>query len=185
MKKTVVLLTIVLALLAAPVFADVSISGKAEFGVSSDFGDPRDLQDGQLGFQSKLKKLRLGVKGSVDEFTTVKFDVKYEKIAAKGGKPADVVPMFTVKSDVTGAFGLDIPVDVTLITGYNDEFGTECFTSGDAYELNDFVDQNSGEHWNIGADVKIVDMVTVRYGINAWVQEEKEYIRFLTLKHRF
>ncbi len=181
MKKTFVLLTIVLALLAAPVFAEVAFSGEANFGISSDFAAAGDIgTDGKVGFKGTVDKLKLGVTGNVDEFTTVTFDLGFKGQYGKDFKgdkgSVSLAPKFTVKTDVTGAMGLELPVAVTLITGKNDAFGTKAFTSGDGYAMNDFTDKNSGDHWNIGADVKILDMVTVRFGMNAWAQESEDYL---------
>ncbi len=175
MKKTVVLLTIVLALLAAPVFAEITLGGEVNFGVASDFAtaaDGANHKDGANGFNHVMDTFKLGVTGNVDEFTTAEFNIEFAdpSVGAALIGPASV----TVKTDVTGVMGLDAPVDVTLITGYNDYFGSKKFHSEDGYGLAE-LKGNYGSKWNIGADVKIMDMVTVRFGLNAWVQEQKKY----------
>ncbi len=176
MKKTFVLLTIVLALLAAPVFAEVAFSGEANFGISSDFAAKKDAgKDGKDGFAAKLDTLKLGVKGSVGEFTSVTFDLKVADLGKQNSwgnftaKDSVKVDKFVVATDVTGAMGLDLPVDVKLVTGFNDYFEAKKFHAGDGYGLAE-IGGKAGKFWSLGADVKIVDMVTLRIGGNAWMQ---------------
>lgn len=181
MKKTFVLMTIVLAILAAPVFAEVTISGDIDFGFSSDFAAPEDAtgEDGKDGFAYKVDDLDLDITATVDEFTTVDFSLNFDQAIIDGLIDTDddgdvtfatgnTIPgSFKVKTDVTGAFGIDSAADVTLITGYNDYWEPQDYQNLSRKENEDILDPMAiDKSIVIGADIVVNDMFTISAGIN-------------------
>jgi len=165
MKKTVVLMTIVLALLAAPVFAEVTLEGDVDFGWSTDFGTPNKIEDGdRIGFRYKVDDLDLDFTGTVGEFNTVTFGLSWDGNVTDG--TAGSVGSFTLKSDVTGAFGIEAPVDFLMVTGWNDYYWTQGYDSATRYALDDIADKGIRKGLVIGGDLTIMDLVTLSVGVN-------------------
>jgi len=131
MKKTTLVVTSVLALAVAPIFADVAMSGDAEFGASSNFDDTSKFD---------IDDVDLDIKASVDDYTTAKFDITLDKAYSSAANKyfdsgsndsADIYGSeFEVYTDATKAFGLeDLPFTVKLTAGYNDNIGAKGYDS--------------------------------------------------------
>ena len=117
MKKTFVILTIVLAILAAPVFAEVTASGEVDFQWAFNADDYAEKID------SNDMVLDLG--GMVGDYTSIKaeFEGEYKD---KDGSIGDgdvkedgnvALNDATLTQDITGALGIDSPVSVSLTFG--------------------------------------------------------------------
>ncbi len=167
MKKTIVLMTIVLALLAAPVFAEVSISGDVDFGWSSDFAAPEDQgEDGKDGFAYNFDDVDLDFTCTVDEFTTATFSIEWDNAILEGSEDAVIPGEVKVVTDLTGALGMDSAADVSLITGYHDDFSNQSYQILTRREQEDVVDSDMDKSIVIGADVTVNDMYTITVGLN-------------------
>ena len=105
MKKTIVLLTIVLAILAAPVFAEVGTSGSVEFDWA--FGSDDNYKDGETDGAAKL-----AIDGAISDFTSVSAE-----ISADYDDSASLNAM-TLTQDVTGAMGADGTVGFSYTVGF-------------------------------------------------------------------
>ena len=120
MKKTFVILTIVLAILAAPVFAEVTASGEVDFEWAFNADDYSEKVD------SNDMVIDLG--GTVGDYTTISAEFEGEYAEDDGqidGVDADgeditanvVLNDATLTQDITGALGIESPVSVALTFG--------------------------------------------------------------------
>jgi hypothetical protein len=102
MKKTIVLLTIVLALIAAPVFAETGFAGSVEFKYGTDFD----------GFATDTgNDTTISLDGSVGEFSSISVGIEAD------GDSAATATLMTLSQDVTGALGIDGPVSFAYKMG--------------------------------------------------------------------
>lgn len=120
MKKTFVILTIVLAILAAPVFAEVTASGEVDFEWAFNADDYAETID------SNDMTINLG--GTVGEYTSIKAEFEGEFADTDGtigdgmdGTDATDDAVYlnqaTLTQDITGVLGIQSPVSVALTVG--------------------------------------------------------------------
>lgn len=102
MKKTIVLLTIVLAIIAAPVFAETGFSGSVDYNFGTDFDTYKDGTDNST---------KISLDGKVGEFSTVSVGIE-----ADDDSNASATIM-TLTQDVTGALGVEGPVSFSYTVG--------------------------------------------------------------------
>ncbi|MDC7219813.1 MAG: hypothetical protein PQJ59_07725 [Spirochaetales bacterium] len=148
MKKTIVLVAVALTLLMAPVFAEVTVNGDVEFGVSNDFADPSavDEEKGDSGFVTEVDDLDLDITATVGDYTTVKFALCFDATQIYEGDVADITEVGYIEElhvflDVFGAFGIEednAPFDLTFITGYNDEIGAKAYEGPTKIKWDDY-----------------------------------------------
>lgn len=128
MKKTFVILTIVLAMLAAPVFAEVTASGEVSYAWAFNADDYSEAID------SNDMVLNLG--GTVGDYTSIKAEFEAEFADDKdvtdgfdtdGDATSRAVSMnkATLTQDVTGAMGIDGAAAVSMTFGVDSFAGTE------------------------------------------------------------
>ncbi|MDA3955196.1 hypothetical protein [Oceanispirochaeta sp.] len=105
MKKTIVLLTIVLAILAAPVFAEVTTSGDVEFDWA--FGADDNYKDGETDGSAKI-----ALDGAISDFTSISaaFEADYDDSASLNA--------MTLTQDITGILGVDGAVAFSYTVGF-------------------------------------------------------------------
>jgi hypothetical protein len=102
MKKTIVLLTIVLALVAAPVFAESGFSGSVEFKYGTDFSD----------FATDTgNDTTISLDGTVGEFSTISVGIEADENSSASAT------LMTLSQDVTGALGVEGPVSFAYKMG--------------------------------------------------------------------
>ncbi len=117
MKKTIVLLTIVLAFVAAPVFAETTsaFSGEVEYAFGSDFSDYKEDLD-SIG--------KISLTGQVGEFTTITLSYEMEADSDGSGDTTNDAWLNTTNliltQDVTGALGVDGPISFAYALGKQD-----------------------------------------------------------------
>ncbi|MBF9018067.1 MULTISPECIES: hypothetical protein [unclassified Oceanispirochaeta] len=102
MKKTIVLLTIVLALVAAPVFAETGFTGSVEFKYGTDFSDFAT----DTGNDTKIS-----LDGKVGEFSTISVGIEADENSNASAT------LMTLSQDVTGALGVEGPVSFAYKMG--------------------------------------------------------------------
>jgi hypothetical protein len=197
MKKTIVLMTIVLAILAAPVFAEVTASGDVDFR----FG-----MNGDVYAEKNDNDVTLNLGATIGDFTSV--TVEMSATNETGESDAVTLDQMVLTQDVTGALGVDAPVGVAMSFGVTD-FMPKQYQAvagyGDFEYDDDMADPYTynviGEAGTImtKASISIVDMVTVdvamyepgvefmsdamQFGINAYgtfgmVDASVSYLKF-------
>jgi hypothetical protein len=133
MKKTIVLLTIVLALIAAPVFAETGFSGAVEFKYGTDF----DNFDTDTGNDTTIS-----LDGKVGEFSTISVGIEAD------GDSAATATLMTLSQDVTGALGIDGPVSFTYKMG-KQTYSPADYSGVAGYE-DAGIDAKIGQKWAAG-----------------------------------
>lgn len=163
MKKTFVILTIVLAILAAPVFAEVTASGEVNFQFMTDFDDNySEVVDSN--------DLIINLGGTVGEYTSISAEFEAEFADTDGDltdglddgdatSRAVSMNAATVTQDITGALGIQAPVSLAVTFGI-DGFSPEEYNDmayGD-FDKDGEVDPGTiMTKFSIG----IMDMVTI------------------------
>ena len=120
MKKTFVILTMVLAMLAAPVFAEITASGDADLRWGFNADSYSEYTDNDLD-------VNFGI--TVGEYSSVNVQLSAindlpEVETADGSNNTVTLDNMTVSQDVTGALGLELPVTVAVkfgIAGVGDD----------------------------------------------------------------
>ncbi len=161
MKKTFVILTIVLAILAAPVFAEVTASGEVDFEWAfnaDDYAEKIDTND-----------MVLDLGGTVGDYTSIsaEFEAEYEdtdgELADESGDSVVYMNQATLTQDLTGALGIESPVSVAVTFGiaglggdpvnYNEVAGYGDFASDGALDQGTLMTKVS-----LGIDPVTVDL---------------------------
>ncbi len=142
MKKTIVLLTIVLAVLAAPLFAEVTVSGDVDyrFGYNADaYSEGSDMDfDAGLGID-------------LSDYTSISLNFSADNEVDAADDNAVTLDNLVLTQDITGAMGMDGDFGVALSLGvssfepveYNGVAGY-----GD-FEYSDEDGDNRYDLWNI------------------------------------
>ncbi len=161
MKKTFVILTIVLAILAAPVFADVTASGKVtyDFMYAPDYAEYMDSDDnkidldlgGTVGDYTSIGANLSAAYGTSDDTTTGLWDVT-------GDVTLDAL---TLTQDVTGALGVDSPVSVAYTIGKTDFGPVEYQGVAGKNDLEYTYDGVGGDTIMTKLSFGVQDMVTI------------------------
>ncbi|OQY31630.1 MAG: hypothetical protein B6241_13455 [Spirochaetaceae bacterium 4572_59] len=117
MKKTFVILTIVLAMLAAPVFAEVTASGEVNYAWGFNADDYEENID--------TNDMVINLGGTVGEYTSIAAEFEGENdlsgnVSAGGNSYAVSMNTMEITQDVTGALGIDAGVSVALTVGIED-----------------------------------------------------------------
>jgi len=187
MKKTIVLLTIVLAIVAAPVFAEVTASGDIDLRFAYNADNYQEDSDNDVD-------VKLGA--TLSDFTSLSFNLSAIN-DVEADDNAVTLDDVTLTQDITGALGVDAGVGVAMtfgissfepkeyqgVAGYGDfEYADE---SGD-FMIGDVDVMNILDPGTImtQASLSVADMVTVdvavyepgaevasdfmQYGINAY-----------------
>lgn len=109
MKKTIVLLTIVLALIAAPVFAETGFSGSVDYKFGTNFTEFGDEVDNDSA---------ISLDGKVGEFSVVSVSIEANEEGYDGTEDQTAkVTNLVLSQDVTGALGLSSPVTFAYALG--------------------------------------------------------------------
>ncbi len=169
MKKILVLTLVVLVAGAAFAATDPVFSGKFSLVWGHSFSDGKGFVE-DLGNSAEID-----LKATIDDFNTVSVKMGLGKVLYWDDKNKDKVidadelsfpntfvklNNFTLKTDVTGAMGLDLPVSVTTTLG---KFKLKAANVGDVapYALKVTKDVETGEFVGLGLDIGIMDMVTI------------------------
>ena len=111
MKKIALVLSMLLVIGMAGVFAEASVGGEFQIGLTS---------LGTADATSNLVDAEVNIKATVDDYTSVAVELDSE------GGDWDTRNVsfddFRVTSDITGALGLDLPVAVSVTAGYFDKW---------------------------------------------------------------
>ncbi|QEN08425.1 hypothetical protein EXM22_10675 [Oceanispirochaeta crateris] len=159
MRKTIVLLTIVLAILAAPVFAEVTASGSVEFGFAYNADNYSEYADNEVD-------VNLGA--TVGEYTSIDANLS----AAEDTSALDQVvylDSMTLTQDITGALGMDAgfglsatfgissfePMEYQAVAGYGDFEYDDDSSELTTYNLIE------GDTIMSMASISLEDMVTI------------------------
>ncbi|MDC7234444.1 MAG: hypothetical protein PQJ58_14520 [Spirochaetales bacterium] len=135
MKKTIVLMTIVLAILAAPVFAETGFSGSVDYNFGTDF----DMYD-----QGTDNSTAITLDGKVGEFSTVSVGIE-----ADDDSNASATIM-TLSQDVTGALGVEGPVTFAYKVG-RQTYSPADYSGVAGYE-DAGADAEIGKSWSVDSD---------------------------------
>ena len=174
MKKTFVILTIVLAILAAPVFAEVTASGEVNFGWAfnaDDYSEKVDTND-----------MVLDLGGTVGDYTSIsaEFEAEYEdvdgELADGSGDSTVSMNQATLTQDITGALAIDAPATVSVTFGiagigadpvnYNEVAGYGDFCSDGGLDPGTLMTKVS-----LGVDAFTIDAAMFEgnnFGVNAY-----------------
>jgi hypothetical protein len=127
MKKTIVLLTIVLAFLAAPVFAEVTISGEMDYTAMIN-GDE---------VAGEFDKVEIDILADIDDNNTFSLELE-DKVKSNdiGDSPA-IINWATVTTDWSAVLGIE-EVGITTVMGYTD------FGGGDSNYITGYEFENIG-----------------------------------------
>ena len=175
MKKTFVILTIVLAILAAPVFAEVTASGEVNFAWTFNADDYAEYVD--------TNDMVLDLGGTVGDYTSIsaEFEAEYEDVDGDladttGSSDAVSLNQATLTQDITGALGIDAPVSVAVTFGidglagdpvnYNEVAGYGDFCSDGALDPGTLMTKVS-----LGVDAFSIDAAMYEgnnFGVNAY-----------------
>lgn len=111
MKKNIVLVMVVLALLVVPAFAEPTFSGEAKYTlvVNNDVADGTDIQ-----WEDMSNNAKINFDAQMDDFTSLSAEVKADQ-----GKALEVQTM-VFSQDLTGALGIDGPVSFSYKLGKQD-----------------------------------------------------------------
>jgi hypothetical protein len=167
--------------------SDVTLSGKVKYGVT--LGPNGGTTPADELTSTEKTEARLTVTATPDDNNTVTLTLKLDNAGAAGpsvtGTDADLDGDLDAASDITwdagsaevgvdvakyesnllSAFGLgDIPVSVVLTGGYF-EWANADVGKFTGYEVEDVINTKNKE-WQFQVDVGIMDMVTVRVGID-------------------
>jgi len=188
-KLTILTIVIVLLALAMPAMSDVVVSGVVKYGVCL---GPNTGQTDDLTSTEKTEA-KITVTGTPDDNNTVTITLNvhdmwdddsalvegYVDLDTDGdgdpSTPGDETGLLTVsnsmvdvakfESNLLGAMGLgDIPVTVMLTGGWF-EIGNADVGKVSKYELEDVINTKN-KAWQFGIDVGIMDMVTLRVGLD-------------------
>ena len=102
MKKTIVLLTIVLAILAAPVFAETGFSGSVDYNFGTDFNTFTSGTDNSTA---------ITLDGKIGEFSSISVGIEADDDSDASAS------IMTITQDVTGALGVEGPVSFAYTLG--------------------------------------------------------------------
>ncbi|MDC7219919.1 MAG: hypothetical protein PQJ59_08265 [Spirochaetales bacterium] len=173
MKKTIVLVALVLAMIAAPVFAgEISMAGQVEFGGSYDFDTDT--------YRADVDDVKIGFTGKADDYTTIKLTMEMQTAFAQGinvstsddldsdSKGDGTVSVqdseFAVTTDLTGALELDLPVSIKLFSGYNDDIGAKSYDTGGLVRAEEVQDRDPEQNWVLGTYIGYED-ITIQAGL--------------------
>jgi len=154
-KLTILTIVIVLLALATPAMSDVVVSGNVKYGVTL---GPNTLAGDNMTSGEK-EEARITVTGTPDDNNTATLTLKLDD--------ADLVQVDKAiyECNLLSAFGLgDIPVSVKLTGGFF-EIGNADVGKVSGYECEDVINTKN-KSWQFGVDVGIMDMVTLRFGID-------------------
>jgi len=162
MKKTLSIMLCAFALLAAPAFADVAITGEFTYG----FNTSADA------YESVIDTGDLVVTGSTENASVV-YGMDFTKVAAGLDDDAtndlmsvDFISDLYMKMDLTGAMGIETPVSVSFKTGRT-SFDAQNYL-GDimGYETYDVIDAETATSTFLGFTFNIMDLFNVDYAID-------------------
>jgi len=163
-KLTILTIVIVLLALTTPAMSDVVVtSGYVQYGVTlgpnSNSGDNMTSEEKQ--------EARITVTGTPDDNNTATLTLKLDDDAQVA------VDVAKYECNLLSAFGLgDIPVAVKLTGGFF-EVGNADVGKFSGYECEDVINTKN-KSWQFQIDTSILDMVTIRVGIDpAFVYQTK------------
>ncbi len=156
MKKAFMLVAAI-AMLAAPVFAEITVSGEFEMLWSHEFTEDVASETYTDDNENSVE-LDLGVE--VGEFTTVSMTFKAEPTVAVP-KANVAVDAWKISQDITGALGMDGAVDVTVATG-NITFDAKQYVA-DFHEFGEY--DTDGNSVDFMVTLGLMDMLTVELGL--------------------
>lgn len=164
MKKTFMLVAAI-ALLAAPVFAEITVSGQVEFVYEHELSD-NEAYDTYEDDDANSISFDLGIE--IGEFTTLNTALAAD-MEDDDGQSSVYLDGWSVTQDVTGALGVDGPITFSVEMGDVSFSGTQYTDEFDALTSFDDEDQIYGEDMDGGAvdftfAIGIMDMVTVELG---------------------
>jgi uncharacterized protein YxeA len=169
MKKTIVLLTIVLAIVAAPVFAEVTASGDVDFRFAYSADNYKEKNDNDL-------KVTYGA--TLSDFTSLSVSAEATNETGKTGIDLTAddylgnylkLNQMTLTQDVTGALGVDAGVGVAVTFGISSFEPKEYQAVAGYGDLEYDDDSDDLNTYNIlpsdsimtKASISVSDMVTV------------------------
>ncbi len=166
MKKTFVILTIVLAILAAPVFAEVTASGEVNYQWTFDADNYNEFID--------TNDMVIDLGGTVGDYTSIsaEFEAEYEDVdgVTSDGSGSRAVSMNSaeITQDITGALGLDAPVSVSVTFGLEDH---------DPKEYNDMAygDFDLDGELNPGSIMTKVSLSNDMFTLDASMYEDQKF----------
>jgi hypothetical protein len=165
MKKIIVLAAVALSMVVAPIFAgDVSLSGQVEFGASTDFDE---------NYSVDVDDVKITFKGEADDYTTVGITMEMQDAFVQGTNVStsdDIETSavtsyvllqdgeFYVKTDVTGALELDLPLSVAFYSGWNDDIGAKSYDTGGLVRAEEIQDRDNEQNWVMGTYLGLGDI---------------------------
>jgi hypothetical protein len=185
-KLTILTIVIVLLALATPAMSDVSFTGYVQYGVTMGKSDDTD----EMTSEEKTEA-RLTVTATPDDNNTITMVLKLDNAGnanytAEDSNDDDVIDGTDVQADtndgtlslnsevgidkviyesnILAAFGLDLPVSVTLTGGYWEWENKDC-AKVTTLQVEDVIDTKN-KSWQFQVDTGIMDMVTVRVAID-------------------
>jgi hypothetical protein len=157
-KLTILTIVIVLLALATPAMSDVVVSGNVKYGVTL---GPNTVVD-ELTSDEK-REATITVTGTPDENNTATIKLNAHELWADN--PAGALDKAMYECDLLPAFGVGTDMVGVKLTGGFWEVGNADVGKFSGYECEDVVNTKI-KAWQFGVDVSIMDMVTVRAGID-------------------
>jgi hypothetical protein len=161
-KLTILTIMIVLLAFATPLMADVTVTGEVVYGVTL---GPNSAADDNLTRGEKMSS-NIKIVGKPDDNNTVTIILDVDELDDADADGYDsLIDKAYYESNLLSALGLgDIPVSV-LLTGGKFNWANKDVAKCTGYEIEDVIDYENKD-WQFGIDIGIMDMVTIRVGID-------------------
>ena len=164
MKGKLALVLISLLLLAAPVFAEVNVSGEFVYGINEgDDYSAEEFDTADLIFEGVSADGFASVVMGLD-LSSVDTDSSTDDIDTELSE--DVLDSLYATLDVTGAADLDSPVDVTFIAGKTSYSAEGYLGSVRGYTVDDVINAETTSNTYLGLNLGVMDTVNVVFGID-------------------
>lgn len=159
MKKAIMLTAAAIAMISAPLFAEITVSGEFEAQMSYEFNDTLyseeylDASTPLVGTQDGDNDIQFNIETKIGEFTSIDVDID-----AEAGQDVFFNEM-SLTQDFTGALGLDTPVTLSYTIGNSD---------GEAYQYYDELDPVAligGNELDLNFTIGLMDMVNVQLNL--------------------
>jgi hypothetical protein len=164
MRKLVLALLLIGAV-TLPIAAEVTFGGDITFGAIWDFVDPNGATVG-TSTVATTKTATVDVKAAIDDYTAGRVSVRFDDSTngtLVGGIEVEEV---YIQFKPLAALMLDMPLALTMYFGYDSASDNDYVEFG-SYGVEDDSVANAGlgTDWIIWGDLVLVDLITVRFGL--------------------
>jgi hypothetical protein len=161
MKGKILVVLAVLSLLAAPVFADVSMSGEFAFG----FNTSDDVYEGVFD-TGDLYFTGTAADGNASIVFGLDFSNITNSMAGAASLDADFISDVYMDLNVTGAMGVDSPVGVSMLFGRSSYSANNFLGDITGYSTYDVINAETATSGYIGVTLNVLDMFNAEFGLD-------------------